>query len=44
MKFGIREFYKELLSHVNFHLDKTILVTTLRDNLHALLYTRYMIM
>jgi hypothetical protein len=31
----IWEFYKELLSHFNFHLDKTILITILHEDLQA---------
>jgi hypothetical protein len=35
MKFDTGEFYLKMLSHVNFNLDKNILVITLDIGLHA---------
>jgi hypothetical protein len=33
MKFDIRESYEKLLSHVSFHLNRTVLTTTLHKNI-----------
>jgi hypothetical protein len=37
MKFDICEFYKELANRFNLYLDRTILMTTLLEDLHAFL-------
>jgi hypothetical protein len=38
MKFDLHKFYQELINHFAFHLDQTILMTTLHEDLHAFLH------
>lgn len=36
MKFDIKQYDKELSCHINFYLDRTILMTILHEDLQAL--------